>query len=366
MITPADDLPLHQSARAFRDPGTDRNAYDRFFFNGYPLDGSAYFAVALGMYHGRNLKDAGFSVVVDGIQHNVRASTLLGDDRLDTSVGPIAVTIDEAFRRLSVRVDDEPSGISAELHFAARGPAFEEEPYRWGPGHRVSFDYTRLTQNGTWSGWITVGDHRLDLTPEEWWGTRDRSWGTRPLGPREADAPDGAAGFHWLWAPLQFDDASYLWDVNEWPDGRRWHGEALWAPVVAPGDDPLSAPVESGESTYAITWQPGTRRASSFSLELDFRSGKHHLTVEPLWCFTMNGIGYLHPSEGHGTWLGEGWRTHDSFSVAEVDVAMPWNFHVQAMSKVTRGDGATGVGILEQLVIGPHSPSGFADLFDLA
>ena len=52
MISASDDYPLHQTSRPFRDPGTDRNFYDRFFFCGYPTvgveRGATYFAVAFG------------------------------------------------------------------------------------------------------------------------------------------------------------------------------------------------------------------------------------------------------------------------------------------------------------------------------
>ena len=81
MITAGDEYPLHQSSRPVRDPGTERNLYDRFFFNGYPHSADAYFAAAFGVYPGRNVMDGAFSVIADGVQHNVRASRLLGADR---------------------------------------------------------------------------------------------------------------------------------------------------------------------------------------------------------------------------------------------------------------------------------------------
>ena len=60
MITAGDDYPLHNDPRPVRDPGTERNLYDRFFFNGYSPDADAYFSIALGMYPGRNIMDAAF------------------------------------------------------------------------------------------------------------------------------------------------------------------------------------------------------------------------------------------------------------------------------------------------------------------
>ena len=363
-ISRGDDYPIHQTGRPVRDPGSERNLYDRFLFNGYPRSGDAYFAVAFGLYPGRNVMDAGFSVIADGVQHNLRSSRVMGDDRLDTKVGPIAVTVVEPLRVLRLEIDDPDSGLRADLTFTARTPAYEEEPYFWQPGYRVAFDYTRLTQHGTWSGQITVpGGRVLTVSRDDWWGTRDRSWGVRPVGERETGgAPDGRIpGFYWLWAPVQFDDAGYLWDVNEYPDGQRWHHEAMCSAI---GD--IDLPVERGTASYEFEYKPATRHAAAFSLALDFPSGvRRTLTLEPLFNFYMLGIGYGHPTDGHGTFLGESYRAYDSMKTADVDETMPFNQHIQALCRVKRDDGAEGIGILEQLIFGPHAPSGLSDLLDM-
>ena len=365
MITPGDEYPLHQTSRPVRDPGSDRNAYDRFFFNGYDRDGEAFFAVALGLYPGRNVMDAALGVVVDGVQHNVRASRLLGADRLDTRVGPVAVEILEPLRRLAVRVDDPESGLHADLTFSARGPVFEEPHYRWQPGHRVLFDVTRMTQNGTWSGTLRAGGRTFALDDDSWWGTRDRSWGTRPVGEREAPgAPDAPPGFYWLWAPLNFDDACVLFDVNEHPDGRRWHESALWAPAGAAAV--AAGAVEAGAAAYSLAFRSGTRHAEAAELALSLPSGERRIALSPRLNFYMQGLGYGHPTESHGVWLGEDFRRSESFATAEVDETALHNQHVQALCRAERDDGAVGVGVLEQLVVGPHAPSGFADLLDPA
>ncbi|MHB1786724.1 MAG: hypothetical protein ACYCS7_11380 [Acidimicrobiales bacterium] len=363
MITPGDEYPLHQSSRPVRDPGTDRNAYDRFFFNGYSPDGAVYFAAALGLYPGRNIMDAGFSVMADGVQHNVHASRLLGPDRLDTSVGPIRVRIIEPLRRLAVDVDytgDGP-GIQAHLEFAYRSPIFEEPHYLWKVSHRSIFDITRMTQNGTWAGHIEIGSTRIEVDNRSYLGTRDRSWGTRPVGEREAPgAPEADASFYWLWAPLNFDDASVLFDVNENADGTRWHHSAAWAPV---GD--LDAPIEEGRAGYVMTYRPGTRHARSF--DLDFDLGRHHEVVhlEPVANFYMQGIGYTHPTWGHGMYVGDEASGYDAIVTAEADETNPFYQHVQTLCRAEREHGRPGMGLLEQLIIGPHQPSGLSGLLDM-
>jgi hypothetical protein len=90
MITAGDDYPIHQTPEPVQQVFTsDRNFYDRFFFNGYWRDGEPYFAVALGVYPNLGIMDGAFSIIVDGVQHCVRASRILGADRLDTHVGPL-------------------------------------------------------------------------------------------------------------------------------------------------------------------------------------------------------------------------------------------------------------------------------------
>ncbi len=368
MITAADDYPLHQSSRPLRDPGTDKNLYDRFFFCGYPTGaqfGEVYFAVAFGQYPGRNVMDGAFSLLRGGLQRNVRGSRLLGHDRLDLHAGPLTIEIVAPLRQLRVRVDAPEAGIAADLLFTSRGPAFEEPHYRFAAGHLTAFDITRLTQNGTWTGWIDVDGARIEVDPSLWRGTRDRSWGIRGVGNREPNpAPDGLPAFYWLWAPLNFDDRNVLFDVNETPTGTRWHENAQLAPV---GDDPevLAGLVEQGKHTYAITWKPGTRHATAFDMTVSVPGNTTAIHLDVIDTFFMPGIGYGHPTWGHGMYLGPDERTHDTYGVDQIDEAeLGWQ-HVQHLVRATTGEGAIGYGLLEMLIIGAHAPSGFTGYTDM-
>lgn len=363
MITPADDYPLHQTSRPFRDPGTDRNLYDRFFFCGYPTVGDVdvYFAVAFGQYPGRNVMDGAFSIVHGGVQRNVRGSRLLGHDRLDLQVGPLRIEIIEPLRRVSVHVDAPGAGVRAELLFDARGPAFEEPHYRWSPGHLTAMDITRLTQNGTWSGWVEVDGVRVVVDATTWRGTRDRSWGIRGTGNREVNAaPDGPAPqFYWLWAPLNFDDMNVLFDVNERADGSRWHENAS----VAAADPTATA--EHGMHTYDIGWRARTRHADGFSMQLQMPDRTVGIELTSRLTFYMQGIGYGHPTWGHGMFVGPDERSHDEFVTADADETDLLLQHVQIVSDAVRDDGARGRGVLEMMIVGPHAPSGLGTYTDM-
>ncbi|HYD48349.1 MAG TPA: hypothetical protein VEB21_08380, partial [Terriglobales bacterium] len=147
MLTKADDFPLHQTPEPIAYAGSERNFYDRYFFNGYTPDGEVFFAAAMGVYPQLNIIDAAFSVVRDGVQHNLRASRVLHCERLDTTVGPIAIDVIEPLQHLRLRVDSPEHGVRANIDFRARAAAVEEPRFTRRLGARVLLDYTRLTQN---------------------------------------------------------------------------------------------------------------------------------------------------------------------------------------------------------------------------
>ena len=105
MITKGDDYPIHQLPIPVAEVGTERNFYDRYFFNGYNKDGTIFFATALCVYPNLNLIDGSFVLVFDGTQHNFRYSDVLNQERLDTSVGSLQVQVIEPLKELKVIVD---------------------------------------------------------------------------------------------------------------------------------------------------------------------------------------------------------------------------------------------------------------------
>jgi hypothetical protein len=359
MLTPFDDHPIHQTADPIAQPASgDRNVYDRYFFNGYRADGSLFFAAAWGLYPNRFVQDAAFSVVRNGEQVSVHASRRAPTDRTDLRVGPISVEVVEPLRRLRVVVEPNESGIVADLLFASTTAALQEPRFTRHVESRLWMDYTRLTQFGAWEGWLEVDGERIEVTPADVVGSRDRSWGIRPVGERDAGAPPRQAPqFFWLWAPLNFDDHGLHFDVQEDGDGRRWHWNGELAP--AGGGEPERA----ADVDWRIRWRPGTRRADHGTITLRMLDGTEHVVeLEPLLEFQMLGLGYLHPRFSHGTWLGDDALLVERWKLAELDPLELTHLHVQALCRATWG-GRQGVGVLEQLVIGPH-PSGFRDLLD--
>ena len=175
MLTKADDFPIHQLPIPVSEVGTERNFYDRYFFNGYNEEGKVFFATAMCVYPSLNIIDGSFVLVVDGIQHNFRYSRVLGQERLDTKVGSLTVEVIEPLKKLRISIVDKDNGISAELEFEGRFNPVQEPRMTIMNGPRIFMDSTRMTQHGNWTGKINFKGNSIEINPENFMGTRDRS-----------------------------------------------------------------------------------------------------------------------------------------------------------------------------------------------
>ncbi|MEC9034315.1 MAG: hypothetical protein VYC89_02800, partial [Actinomycetota bacterium] len=117
---------------------------------------------------------------------------------------------------------------------------------------------------------------------------------------------------------------------------------------------------------HDLTFAPGTRRATGGQLFLE-RVDHEPLIIEleELLTFRMKGIGYGHPVWRHGRWHDELAIGTNSWRLDEVDEMSLENLHVQGLMKVTSGD-QTGIGVLEQIIVGPWAPGGFKQFLDPA
>jgi hypothetical protein len=365
VLNPLDDFPVHQTSEPLAHPASaSRNHFDRYFFNGYDPDGDVFFAAAMGLYPNRHVIDAAFSVLVDGEQRSVNASGRAPLDRTDTSVGPIRVEVVEPLRRLRLIVDAADLGMTADVTFSARTPAYSEPHFLLRNGTDVVFDYTRLTQLGAWQGQIDLDGTVIDLDPARHRGVRDRSWGIRPVGEQpEPGVPLlQLPQFFWLWAPLDWGDHATHFSVNEDATGRRWHQAGAVVPLLddsAPHAFDADDRVEPMRDVrYHIDWQPGTRRSSSASLVLEpWHDEPRTIELEPLTTFSMCGLGYLDSEWGHGRWKDELAVAARQWKVDALDPEVLAHVHVQQLCRATDGE-RTGVGVFEQLVINEHRPTG--------
>jgi len=372
MLTRFDDYPIHQMPVPVAQTGTsDRNHYDRYFFNGYLPEGEVFFGGAMGLYPNRQVIDAAFSIVHDGRQKNLHVSGLAPVERSHTRVGPITVEVVEPMRTIRMIVEGAEWGVEADVTFEARAVAVEEERQVRNRGAINVMDVTRFTQNGTWAGWVAIDGHRIEIDPAVARGTRDRSWGIRPVGEPPGGAPMGGINqIFWLWAPLNFDDRCTYIALFDDAEGTKFYQHSLIAPVRASASDPVLDPggiaTLMHETDFTIDYQPGTRRARTATMTLH-PHGKgavpHEITFETLYTFQMAGISYSHPEWAHGTWKGELAIGADEWLLADIDPLAGQNLHIQNFCRVTL-DGAPGWGVLEQIAIGPHHPTGLTGMLD--
>lgn len=359
MLTKADDFPIHQTPEPIAYAGTDRNFYDRYFFNGYQPDGTEFFAVAFGVYPQLNVADAHFSVIRDGVEHCLHASRVIHMERMDLSCGPISIEIIEPLQKLKVTVAPS-NGFAAEIIFEGRSFPIEEPRFMRRIGPRAFMDYTRLTQNVRCTGWIEVDGVRKQLAAGTV-GTRDRSWGIRPVGAPDPQppVPMTMGGFFWQWTPLNFADRSIFFHVNADPEGRPWNTRAVIAPDGAGHDGFYESEAATMDEVSLIA---GTRHASTGTLNVPLAQGSASIRFKPFLTFLMRGIGYGAPNWRHGGYKGDLVVEREDIDLTATDMGSPENWHIQALSHVTLtlpGEAPVqGMGVFEQLIAGPYRPYG--------
>ena len=362
MLTKGDDFPIHQTPEPIAYAGSDRNFYDRYFFNAYAPDGSAFVAVAFGVYPALNVADAHVAIIRDGKEYCLHASKIRGMERMDLSVGPIRIEVLEPLHKLRVTLD-KAEGLACDLTFEGRAFPIEEPRFMRRNGPRVFMDYTRLTQNVRVSGWIEVDGERRALGPG-WTGTRDRSWGIRPVGaPDSQPTPsDAVPSFFWQWAPLNFADRSVFFHINADHEGAPWNTRAVILPDGAGPEGGWHADAPRMED---VTLKPGTRHALGGVLKIPLAQGEAKITLkprgEPGGVFLMRGIGYGGDWR-HGALKGPLAVAREDIDLAAVDLGAMENFHIQAICDATfeaPGEAPQqGIGIFEQLIFGPYRPYG--------
>ena len=361
MLSKMDDYPLHQIAETIRHVGTsDRNFYDRYYFNLHGSSDELFMVMGMGQYPNLAVQDA-FAVVRRGDAHVVvRASKELGD-RMDTSVGPFRVEVIEPLHELRFVLEPNEHGMAFDLVWTAAIPAFLEPRQYIRKYGRVLFDTQRFFQTGCWSGKLEVKGESFEVTPDRWKGTRDRSWGVRPVG--EAEPPgirqgEGQMVGMWNYAPMQFDDFSILYMVQEEPDGKRTIEEAIrvWS-------DPAREPEWLGRPEYEHTLVEGGARMIEKPSILHFPEapgGGFSIDVTPLThCFIAVGTGYGMDSDWrHGMYQGKLVVQGKEWSMQELATWGWFGVVDHAARFEIRGTKTVGYGLHEHGFFGPFPKYG--------
>jgi len=219
MLTTHDDFLGHQIAATFDRAGNgDPRWTERYWYTAHPVDGTPMIIdIGLGYYPNRGVMDVFAGVTIEKTQHNFRASRRLGNDPLETTVGPLSIRVLEGQKRHRVILASNESGMSFDLQFEASFPATQEvQSYRERDG-RVEEDLTRLAQFGRWSGTLVVDGKQYVIEPTKWRGQRDRSWGLRSVMNTDPVRPpvQNHKNLFWTWSMFQFDELAFTLFIKE-------------------------------------------------------------------------------------------------------------------------------------------------------
>ena len=109
---------------------------------------------------------------------------------------------------------------------------------------------------------------------------------------------------------------------------------------------------------YELDYEPGRRefRRAEFWFD-DPAEGEVHVKLQKVLTFRMRGIGYWHPYWAHGSIHGQLETGRESINLDDFDPLEFSSSHIQNLV-IARMGGRTGVGVLEEIHHGPHSPTG--------
>ncbi|MFI9404226.1 hypothetical protein [Nocardia sp. NPDC052316] len=359
MPVPLDEYPIHQTGLSLaRVASSDRNFYDRSYFNGHDRDGGTFFITGFGVYPNLGVTDAYAAVRRGDIQRTVRFSDALGDRSLEQRVGGYRIEVLEPLHR--IRVICEHDDLSFDLTWEGAFPTVQEQPHLILSGNRPIIDATRFAQVGSWAGTLHVDGDDITVDPAVWTGTRDRSWGIRPVGesePAGRAAAEPSGGFWWMYVPLRFDDFAVVIIVQQEPDGTRTLNDAvrIW---------PDGRTEQLGWPRISIDYRSGTRLPVGALLEMSTPDGKP-LEIEvttgthvPLHV----GCGYGgDPDWQHGQWKGRDWSLSSRYDLTDPAIVARAPYGVIDHVAHARCGDAEGWGLFEHATFGRHDPSGFAD-----
>lgn len=359
-----DEYPVHQTPMSMaRVASSDKNYYDRNYFNAMDRTGDRFLVMGLGVYPNLGVIDAFAAYRSGDRQQAVRFSDAYDAGSLRTAVGGYRIEVVEPLQRL--RVVCEHDRLSFDLAWDAAFPAVLEEHHTLYHGPRQILDATRFAQLGSWSGTISIDGQDLAVDPQLWMGSRDRSWGIRPVGDPDPGGrldDEQLQGHWWTYIPLRFDDFALVVIAQEDPDGYRTLNHAT---RVYP-DGRIE---QLGWPRIEVAYKSGTREPASARLHLSTPAGEPLLVeVETLGSVPLTvGCGYGgDPDWQHGQWAGRGFSSHAEYDMADPAIRgrLPYST-VDHVARATCG-GRVGYGMFEHANMGRHDPSGFTGWMDMA
>ncbi|MBX3642093.1 MAG: hypothetical protein KF720_03370 [Rubrivivax sp.] len=356
-----DDHFVHQIAEPVRHVGTsDRNFYDRHYFNVHGCNDAFFAIVGLGQYPNLGTQDGFVSMRVGREQITLRSSRVLGD-RADMACGPLRLEVLEGLKRLRLTIAPNPSGIEADLVFrGCHAPQLEPRQLQRSQG-RVVHDVMRYCQTAVYKGWIVLPDGvrvSSDAVPLK--GYRDRSWGIRAIGRPEPPGPEAAGGaelsglfrstdFRRLHMACQFEGFTVNVKLHEDRHGQRSLEDAvrLWHDGRAP--EALGRP-----EWEILRWSADRRFVVQARLHFRRSGGPDHVLeirqLLPLYLEAGTGYGNRPLLEWiHGQYRGPLVTDFVRFDVDATDPVLAGPIDCLAEMEM---DGCRGHGLFEYTIFG--------------
>ncbi len=157
------------------------------------------------------------------VQTAVHLGDAIDSDRLNQRVNGYRIEVVEPLQTLRL-ILEETEGIAMDMTWQGSFDVLQEQPHIMRTGSRITLQAQRFAQVGTWSGVVSVDGSEIAVDPSTWVGTRDRSWGIRPVGePEPAGRPSDPPfeGMWWLYVPMRFDEFAIVLIMQEDPNGFR-------------------------------------------------------------------------------------------------------------------------------------------------
>jgi hypothetical protein len=358
-----DDTLAHQTPDTFDTVFTsDRRFYDRYYFNCHPCADDLFLITGMGQYPNLGVTDAFVAISHGHTHYVVRASRELGNDRLDTVVGPLGVELIEGLRELRVWCEPNEWNVDFDLTFrGAVAPLHEPKGITY-LGTRQMEETSRFAQVGSYEGRIHVGGQQYEVSRDTWKGARDHSWGFRP-GVGEAEppgiaakiGPQGRLGFFHQWVPMQFDDYMIKVFLQEDHEGKRLMEEAV--KVYNLGID--KEPEHLGSPKQEFRFKSGMRQIEK--CVTSFANSDLTITHTPLRTnYLVAGSGYGQtPDWSHGMYQGELEVQGLTYDMNDPEVFATMQGLNETLCRFDASNGDVGYGMHEHALSGIYKPCGF-------
>ena len=326
MLTKWDELMCHQLPATMDRIHTDNPEWtERIYISAYNVrDKDTILGVGVGQYPNKNVQDGFVTVWHQGKQYNFRASRTLRPNIDEVRIGPLSVEVLQGLRRLRIQLGDNPSSLRLDAQWIATMNPHEEEHDFRESGGKVVQDISRFDQVGRLRGTLEVAGKRLWLGEDEWWGHRDRSWGTRR--PLRTDTSDSArttfAPFLFSWSAAQFPSWALHWRFVERGPGKYSY---LSGEKVAPLGEQADPGWLLERTEQDFQWDPSgpVQTLKGGQILLYFRNGERRevsfVTHSPRWHLKGGGYGGYR-GWYHGDNKGEYYFEHDVWDLSDAKI----------------------------------------------